>query len=882
MTATGKPRRASAKACLRTICGITSRQISDDSSISENIESEASDYVGESGNNSATTDESVSISENEAEGSYDPGNPSSSSSSTRSLVRESRRPLPSKTCISAVNDKSYLRSPFVRYMRSCRGLIDRDPRSVAPAKFLQALKALKSTFYNIPNPFLCCPSGYKTQFMCRQKALFPTSGAWIRSPIHFKKDHLPQPFISPTYLSYENNPMKLKQFEFDKDSNLVYVGGAVTCLSWCPPRLYSLLDSDSIANECSFLATASTLTPDLQTLYSDGIKSGPGTIQIWNCGVLGLTETSSTLNPEIHFIISHDWGRIIDMCWVPVSPLSGIKQLQSKACLHGSYMVTTPETDRILGHLIVASQDGYVRVFSIPTCPMNFGCENLSVSKFTYTLSKNCSLTLSPSVVAENPHWLGWPTCLHIRREFPDRLFVGYTTGHVCYYNLSSLNELVYSSKFNHLAPVKMSRLTSSPVITISLHPLNGKMLFVQGLERIAGIWDLNDSVCFTSESGEISWNPVHGFMGREGMWISNGEFLVTSRETWFTSAVCKSNQHPKWAALFDNMDNCSCIPLGIQSLTSMDFSDFLNGLVCSTDRGRIEAVAESVEKRRCDPARPKYIPEMRIPLCQWTMKKAPIENFNQSVKNESKLEVKEEDEDDFNKYNYDIIDINAFLKNNGFNDISINITDNHDTINTDIITRTIKSEVNTSKEFDDMKFQQSIFSSSSNCRYCELEHSICCHKVWSNYQLDILLKEEVPMKPEMDFINTPMLKINKVRFNPNPTAATWIAVANSLGFIHFICVEQLYCKCFDTLLNRIPTGKDSVYLELKPKDVISRPINSLKQSQKNRRKPYTSSNSTVKKSVKPIQVVVDDDDDVEIEDKANNSNNDSSIDSDV
>lgn len=29
----------------------------------------------------------------------------------------------------------------------------------------------------------------------------------------------------------------------------------------------------------------------------------------------------------------------------------------------------------------------------------------------------------------EHPHWVGWPTCTHIRREFPDRLFVGYTTG---------------------------------------------------------------------------------------------------------------------------------------------------------------------------------------------------------------------------------------------------------------------------------------------------------------------------------------------------------------------------------------------------------------------------------------------------------------------
>ncbi|VDO82462.1 unnamed protein product, partial [Schistosoma mattheei] len=51
----------------------------------------------------------------------------------------------------------------------------------------------------------------------------------------------------------------------------------------------------------------------------------------------------------------------------------------------------------------------------------------------------------------------------------------------------------------------------------------------------------------------------------------------------------------------------------------SVDFSDSLNALVCSTDRGRIEVIAESVEKRKCDPSRPRYIPEVRL------LKKIPI-----------------------------------------------------------------------------------------------------------------------------------------------------------------------------------------------------------------------------------------------------------------
>ncbi|TNN11914.1 Transcription factor tau subunit sfc6 isoform 2 [Schistosoma japonicum] len=786
MTATSKPRRASAKACLKAIRGLTVHQNSDDSSISENIESEMSDFIVENENNIGTTEESNSGSANEAETSSN-SKISSISSPLSSVVDEPLKKSPNKAQPSILSDKGYLRSPFVRYMRSCRGRIDRDPRSIAPAKFQQGIDTLKHIFNDIRNPFLYCPSGYKSQFICRKKALFPTSGAWMRSPIYMKKDHLPEPPISPIYLCDERNPIKLKQFEYDKGSSLVYAGGAVTCLSWCPPRLYSLLNSESILNECSFLATACILTPGSQTLYSDNMTSLPGIIQIWNCGVLGLTEVSSTLNPEIHFIVSHEWGRITDMCWIPVSPFSGINELIEKACSYGSCMITIPEVDRVLGHLIVACQDGFVRIFSIPTCPMNFGFENSSASKFTYTLSKNCYLTLSPSI-KENPHWLGWPTCVHIRCEFPDHLFVGYTTGYVCYYNVSSLNELVYSPQYNHLAPVKMSRLSNSPITTLSLHPLNGKMLYVQGLERVSGIWDLNDSLCFTSDSGEMIWNPAHGFMGREGMWINNGEFLVSSRDTWFTSTACRNNSFAKWSSLFNTMDNCisqflpaepndGCshlIPLGIQSLTSVDFSDSLNALVCSTDRGRIEVIAESMEKRRCDPSRPKYIPEMRIPVCQWTMEKRPSDKVTQSV---LKTDEKLEESGDLAKFDYDIVDINGFMDECKIDPFPTNITSTNTAkiITTATITNTNTNTTTTnsiadfssemdSKELDDEKFRLSLFPS-PNCEHCKLDHSMCWHKLWSNYQLRILLKDEVPMKPSLDFINTPMLKINKVRF---------------------------------------------------------------------------------------------------------------------
>lgn len=158
MTATTKPRRASAKACLKAICGLTALQNSDDSSIPENIESEMSDYVVESEDNNITTEESDSNSADKAEISNDAKLSSENSSSTGSFIDEPcRKKSSSKAHRPVLSDKGCLRSPFVRYMRSCRGHIDRDPRSVAPAKFLQSIDSLKHMFSNTQNPFLFCP-----------------------------------------------------------------------------------------------------------------------------------------------------------------------------------------------------------------------------------------------------------------------------------------------------------------------------------------------------------------------------------------------------------------------------------------------------------------------------------------------------------------------------------------------------------------------------------------------------------------------------------------------------------------------------------------------------------------------------------------------------
>ncbi|VEL12385.1 unnamed protein product [Protopolystoma xenopodis] len=62
---------------------------------------------------------------------------------------------------------------------------------------------------------------------------------------------------------------------------------------------------------------------------------------------------------------AHNWGKIIDMAWLPLTSFTAAGH--PKSSISNDYGDTLEETaaDRLLGHLIVASTDGFVRVVPV-------------------------------------------------------------------------------------------------------------------------------------------------------------------------------------------------------------------------------------------------------------------------------------------------------------------------------------------------------------------------------------------------------------------------------------------------------------------------------------------------------------------------------------
>lgn len=131
----------------------------------------------------------------------------------------------------------------------------------------------------------------------------------------------------------------------------------------------------------------------------------------------------------------------------------------------------------------------------------------------------------------------------------------------------------------------------------------------------------------------------------------------------------------------------------------------------------------------------------MRIPLCQWTMEKRPPEEFAYCTP--SKIEEKWEETVDLTKCDYDIIDINAFINECKIDLEPINTAASTTTTTNTTTTSTTITSALTSKmdvgELNDAELQHFLFPS-PNCEHCGTDQSMCWHKLWSNYQIRILL----------------------------------------------------------------------------------------------------------------------------------------------
>ncbi|TPP67369.1 hypothetical protein FGIG_04953 [Fasciola gigantica] len=651
-----RSRRSSAKACLRAISGMAKELYSDDEVNSCDLDDSGAEFVpSEESSESESSPSEAPSNDLEAPGSAEEPSDTSFQQAAKTKYSGQAR----GTLLSGAIERSILNlststySPLVKYMSSCRMLQLKCCKDVAVWHFSKCVERLRRIFDTKFHPFLFHSSLYKDEFDARQSVLFPTTLSWVPYPVGDPLHCLPKPPVSPLYSCHPNSPSykQLHRFEFDPENKLLYVGGLVQSISWSPPRTPPVtiggMPPDSSTVDTVYLAVATLPSPDSRIFYTDPVSTHPGLIQVWDCGKISLKPAPPDWTPLPHVFIVHNWGHVLDLCWLPISvflvnpkrtPPADLFPLADSRVSFDPF----PQINRVGGHLIAACQDGLVRVFAVSRLKLDqVHFINRGRLPF-YALKEGMSINLSVSP-DENPGWLGWPTRLHIRSEFPDRLFVGYSRGHVALYNLSCLHPQFFMASKKHLSPIKLFRLLSTPVVSLSLNAMNGRYLIARGLDLRCAVWDLEDVHASNPISPEMSFSVIHGLLGREVLWPSRGDIVLYSREyaiskRYTTDSGGKlldlndiANRSDSYVqqTYLDTPHECgrNMIPLGLQSTSSMDFSDPLNTLLCATDRGRLELVLCSLDGRVKQYAKQKFLAKLRIPLCQWALEKISDES---------------------------------------------------------------------------------------------------------------------------------------------------------------------------------------------------------------------------------------------------------------
>ncbi|KAF8563134.1 hypothetical protein P879_10578 [Paragonimus westermani] len=529
MTITGKPRRQSSARAAEAISRLAKTSDADGSIKDPN--EHASDVSGSLYTSDSESTSTESGASEPAKSNYSATQSSDldeeSASDTRRITRSSQKrsaaPSQVHSQSTSVNDtnqsrlavdtkRMYTFSPFSRYLASCRQKQLKPVKEIAITCFAKSIDMLRCLFEEAVHPFAFQQNvTFKEEFNARQITLFPTSFYWHPYPCNDPLGCLPGPPTSPLISSKDDNTndvraSRINRFEFDEEKYLLYVGGYVKSLTWCPARLYTENVGAEEKKDPVYLALATYVSPGTRVLYSDPPRTSSGLIQIWNCGNLGLTGPPKDWKPEPHLFIAHQWGHVMHMCWLPLSVTLAARASKdlTKSNFPASRVTPSPLINRILGHLILACQDGLVRIIGTPRFPLDPIYFDGKRSLPLYQLNNVGVFRLSPSA-----------------------------TSYVGYYDLSCLNPLLFTvSEGCHLAPVRLFRLINGPVRSMSLNAVNGRMLMVQGLDLGVRVWDIEDTTSLNPHSPELYWHLSHGITGANVLWHSRGDMVFCSRES--------------------------------------------------------------------------------------------------------------------------------------------------------------------------------------------------------------------------------------------------------------------------------------------------------------------------------------------------------------
>ncbi|VDP91050.1 unnamed protein product [Echinostoma caproni] len=190
------------------------------------------------------------------------------------------------------------------------------------------------------------------------------------------------------------------------NNKLLFVGGLVQALSWSPsrtsPDASHSMDSCGATVDTVYLAISTLPSPDTRIFYTDSFTTHSGLIQVWDCGKICLKSPPADWAPTPHLFIAHNWGHVLDLCWLPMSVILVHSRRTPPVDQFPPGEVRIlfdpfPQINRVGGHLIAACQDGIVRVFAVSRLKLD-QVHFMNRGKLPlYTLKEGMSVNLSIS-----------------------------------------------------------------------------------------------------------------------------------------------------------------------------------------------------------------------------------------------------------------------------------------------------------------------------------------------------------------------------------------------------------------------------------------------------------------------------------------------------
>ncbi|XP_076083039.1 uncharacterized protein LOC143054060 [Mytilus galloprovincialis] len=332
------------------------------------------------------------------------------------------------------------------------------------------------------------------------------------------KPYLPSANVSPEFLiksskktNVRQDLQQIKVFEALnlKDYGLIFTGGPVWGLAWCPyPH--------NVRQQYQYLAVS--CHPDMDTIHQvTDTNEGPGLIQIWNTGKLNhAVECMPT--PKLEFCIAHDYGVVRKMSWCP------------HRCWQKKDTILEENRLQQIGLLAIACGDGSIRIFSVSNP------EQLNNSSSPTFYRPTPEVTLVGHKIRRSKT----PSCISLSWSVKEsHMLGGYGDGSVRIWNLdtdSALLRVPTPDQGLLLLPFRTFLPHSKTVTDLSWSPHSTNYFLTASIDRTVKLWCLDNLVTpqITAKSSALT----------AAIWPSVVQSVVYAEDDVYAQQTCQMRIH--------------------------------------------------------------------------------------------------------------------------------------------------------------------------------------------------------------------------------------------------------------------------------------------------------------------------------------------------